>query len=79
MQPLSLAEKRSAIERYVEASEGKGHHYFELDDGTPYEGYIIEIHEHALLFEWAYSPISNNHDEQPFAVPIQQINTNSFR
>ena len=79
MESASVAEKRSVIQKYVEASEARAHQYFELEDGTTYEGYIIEINEEVLLFEWAYSPITNNLDEQPFEIAIQQINIHSFR
>ena len=79
MESASLAEKRSAIQKYVEANEARAHQYFELEDGTTYEGYIIEVNEEVLLFEWAYSPITDNPHEQPFEIAIQQINIRSFR
>jgi hypothetical protein len=73
----ALEGKRIAIEKYVESSKNL-QDCFDLEDGTGYEGYILEVGEEAILFEWAYSPFTDGREEPPFAIPIAEIDIASL-
>ena len=78
MTELPLQQKRLMLEQYSEQQTGR--HYFELLDGTKYEGGIQEVGESTIEFVCAFSPFDDaNANYEPIEIPIDIINVNSFR
>ena len=73
----TLEEKRAALMQYAE--NYTAHAYFELNDGRAHEGYLLEVGETAILFEWAVSPFDEGFVHEPFEIPIMDISIRSFR
>jgi hypothetical protein len=76
---MTIAEKRQMLLQYV-AHEKNGHDYFRLNDGSHFEGYIVEVGETTIVFQWAPSLFDSAdlvHEE--VEIPIEEIDILSLK
>ncbi|MCI0699754.1 MAG: hypothetical protein L0241_01540 [Planctomycetia bacterium] len=74
----SLEEKRAALTRYIDRGDS-GHDYFKLHDGRDFEGYILEVGDTTIVFQWAHSPFAPGESHESFEIPIESIDIRSLR
>jgi hypothetical protein len=76
---LTIEEKRQWLIQHV-AQKASGHDYFRTHDGYHFEGYILEVGETAVLFEWALGPFAASDEySEPLEIPIESIDISSLR
>jgi hypothetical protein len=78
----TIEEKRQTLLQYV-AYDKNGHDYFRLNDGSHFEGYIVEVRETSIIFEWAIGPFESLEEYyahlEPLEIPIDGIDIHSLK
>ncbi len=74
-----VEEKRQMLLQYM-AVERSGHDYFRLHNGSHFEGYILDVGEATVLFEWAPSLFDDSDaPAEPFEIPLEEIDIRTLK